>query len=548
MKVSFEATNQMVKDYATIASFVKNHNGSLDFVHFDYYIVNEAKLFSIRDDFDFDALQRTLYKISCELSPIKRIFSKPLIHLKDQDVILPVESVHRINNETIIHLASHCELWENYSSNGVKPRKLKTVNNQDNYSIYENIAFTRCIDTILSYTGKNLRQLYDFIYSGKLLEFKPTDRIDHLSYYLAIGKLHTGYIRDYVKNYAQIESCINSINMIRKAISSRLHCAVYQKNVKFRNDKFILRKTNILKMHKDYKRIYNLLKYFQSENISYDGDCPCDCPEEFNQTYYWFCELLSVFSISHFNFMIDEKSGEGLIDFDNLKLDFNFVNLGHGHNSWKISIESVTYNGVKIIQIDVRKNKTYRIAIVPETREEEIKRLFEKLDGYKASKVIVATPFEDYSEGIYLSVDSINSFRRVQQAILRAMIYSDTEREVCAFCGDELELMTSDNGEVKADSNGNYVYFCPTCRQQIHTVVCPVAKNAGKYVNSFFATTIKGYKQYVDSNRRISFEQEYMFNRQVEEQMHFRNITRITSDLDIVCPFCGRVHIEQKDY
>lgn len=548
MKESFNVTNQMAEDYASISSFVKKYNGKIDFVHFDYYTVNEAKLFSIRDDFDFDALQRTLYKIIAELSPIKRIFSKPLIHLKDQDVILPVESVHKINNETVIHLASHSELWENFSKDGVKPRKLKTVNNQDNYSIYENIAFTRCIDTILNYTGRNLRQLYDFIYSSKLLEFKPSERIDHLSYYLAIGKLHTGYIRDFVKNYAQIDSCINAINSIRKVITSRLHRPVYQKNTKYRNDKFVLRKTNILKMHKDYKRIYALLRYFQTENISYDGELPCDNLEEFNQTYFWFCELLTIFSVSHFNFLVDERSGEEMLDFDNLNLYFNFVNLGHKHNSWTLSVETVIYNEVRLIQIDVKKNKTYRIALVPEIREDELDKINDKLEGYKASKIIIATPFEGFSEGMYISSDSINSFRRIQQAILRAMVYSDEDREVCAFCGDELELMMNENGGAAEDENGNYIYYCSTCRQQIRTVVCPVAKNAGNPKSTFFATTIKGYKQYVDSNKRISFDQEYMFNRQVEEQMHFRNITKITSELDIVCPFCGKVHVEQKDY
>lgn len=542
-----EVTNQTVEDYKSISSFVEKYNGKIDFVHFDYYTVNEAKLFSIRDDFDFDSLQATLYKISQELSPIKRIFSKPLIHLKDQDVILPVESVHKINNETLSHLSSHCELWENFSDDGIKPRKLKTVNNQDNYSIYENIAFTRCVDTILSYTGKNLRRLYDYIYSTSLLDYNASERVDHLSYYLAMGKLHTGYIRDYVKNYAQIDSCINTINSIRKAITSRLHRPVYRNNIKHRYDKFTLRKTNILRMHKDYKRIYSLLKYFQTENITYDENLSCDEPEKFNQTYFWFCELLTIFAISHFNFLVNKSSEEKLIDFDQLNLDFDFVNLGHNHCGWKLSLEKERYNGVNIIQIEVKKNKTYRLALIPETRIEEVKKITERIEGYRASKVIIATPFEDYYDGIYLSVDSINSFRRVQQAVLRAMIYSDTDREVCSFCGDELELM-SENGKAYEDENGNYIYYCPTCKQQIRTVICPIAKNAKNPVNSFFATTIRGYKRYMDSNKRISFDQEYMFNRQVEEQMHFRNITKITSELDIVCPFCGKVHVEQKDY
>ena len=256
-------TKDLILEYEGIETFVNEYK-SLNYIEFDYYTVNKVNLFSMNESFDFDMLEMTLNKIIDTLPAIKRIFAKPLIHLKDDDIVLPVESVHKIDYKTIANASCHSELWENINDDGtLKPRKLLTKMNVDNYSIYENKVFKYCIDFILSYINSNYRILREIMYNNRSLSFNLLDRLDHIDYYLALGKLHTGYIRNFEKNYSLIERNINKMQYLINVISSRLNKNVYKKNkdVKLSNN-LVLRKTNILKMHKDYHQIYNLLKYF----------------------------------------------------------------------------------------------------------------------------------------------------------------------------------------------------------------------------------------------------------------------------------------------
>ena len=68
---------------------------------------------------------------------IKKILSKPIVYLKDKQEIVPVEAVKVINNQTLAHVAIHTELWNDITKEGIKPRKLMTIEKIENYAIYE---------------------------------------------------------------------------------------------------------------------------------------------------------------------------------------------------------------------------------------------------------------------------------------------------------------------------------------------------------------------------------------------------------------------------
>ena len=62
--------------------------------------------------------------------------------------------------------------------------------------------------------------------------------------------------------------------------------------------------------------------------------------------------------------------------------------------------------------------------------------------------------------------------------------------------------------------------------------------------NGFCPTNKKTYP-YIKiaglARTRISGE-EWLIRRKREAQMFFRNITEITEDLEIVCPYCNKIH------
>ena len=126
--------------YNSFAAFVEKYN-HLYLSELDYYITKNLNLYAVYEQADFTEIKVASDRIRATLPAIGRIFSKPIIHLIEQDDILPVESVHFISSNAIDHIASHSELWQDVTEEGIQPRKLLSRSYADNYSIYENIVF-----------------------------------------------------------------------------------------------------------------------------------------------------------------------------------------------------------------------------------------------------------------------------------------------------------------------------------------------------------------------------------------------------------------------
>lgn len=124
-------------DYNNFISFLESYN-NVTIPEFDYYLINKLSLFMVHENFSFDDLDLMISKINYVLPSIKRIFARPIIHLKDTDELLPVEAVRLINNKTINHIATHSELWDDITSTSIKPLKLMTRVYNDDFCIYEN--------------------------------------------------------------------------------------------------------------------------------------------------------------------------------------------------------------------------------------------------------------------------------------------------------------------------------------------------------------------------------------------------------------------------
>lgn len=513
MRINMKNTNENaaaerceLDDYRPILCFSQEHN-NIDYVKFDYFVVNSVGLFAVHENYDFAAAEQVADVIIKALPAIKRIFSKPVIHLKDSSEILPVESVHIVNAKTVMHASVHSEIWENKSAGGIRPRKLLTINNQDNYSIYENIAFAKAIDLIMIYLRRNIRILREILYSDKGLDFNLLDRTNHLNYYLAIGKLHTGYVRNYNTYCESAERCLSKMNYIYNTINTRLNCPVYKKCCKLTKN-FTLKSTNILMMHRDYHRIYLLLKYFISLNkeiAAVDG-----CSME-GAGYFEFCEILTIFSVGQFGFLCDE--GEK-IDFAALSITFKFANT-------VLYISTKIFDGQKVISLSFDGGKKYDIFLVP------------CFDGVKefsnmcADEIIPIYP-DMNGEGIRVSISDIDSFRRIQQIILRGMVYADVRKKICPFCSRELVGNTD-------SLTGRVFYECRACRTIIKSEVCPTQGR------EYFVTEIKNFSTILINDRAQSVRNNWEYKKCIESAMYYRNILPYDGT-GFVCPYCSKVH------
>ena len=514
-----EALKELVdlgKYYEIIDEFINKYN-NITYVEFDYHVVHNFTLFLVDPDFDFDKLKEEIAYISKVLPPIKRIFSKPVLHLAEKDEILPIETVTKINSDTINHIARHSELWDDITEFGIKPQKLLTRMYYDNYGIYENLVFCKAIDDILFFARKNLRILKNFDYVNQSIEFDLLQRVNHLNYFLALGKLHTGYIRNYDKYSVVSKECLRGIENIYNTIIARLNKPVYRKN-KLRPKK--VKKTNILAMHRDYKHIYSLEKHFIKNKNTYNYEFDKSSYNELKQNYFNYISLISIFSVGHFNFKCD----------DNLIINFNDLNIDFKFKLWDLNIRQINYKNIKAIEITVKKEKEYKVLLIPiiliDLKDEIITRLKKEI---KVDEYIACFPYEldeYYDDECLIDISNLESFRRIQQLILKAMIYSDTIKDNCPFCNHKLINVSKDN---------NISYECESCKTIIHEKVC--SKTNEKY----FYTDIVNY-EIEDLDISNYKDEKWLYYRKKEAILHFRNITKINKDFNFVCPKCNKIH------
>ena len=482
------------KGYKDSKKFLSKYN-NITYPEFDYYSVTELNLFSSIEDINFGDISEKLSAIEHVLPAIARIFAKPIIHLIDEEILVPVEAVRLINNKTMNYASNHSEHWANITSSGIRPRKLLTNNYRDNYAIYENIVFSRCIDHMLNYVRHYTRILSDMIYTNKKLEIDLLERENHISYYLALGKLETGYLRGF-SDYIDITlKLLSRLEFINSFLTSRLKRPVYAKTHKAKG-KIKLRRTNILAMHKDYRQIYKYLKGVYTDEIEI-------IEEKIDQTdYVYFTKFITLFAIGHFNLVMDKTKK---IDFKKLDLDFNF-------KEYHLNLKDTKIDGNAAMLLTFNEEKEYKIALIPSATPL-------KVTAPEGIECFILSPNLD-TEDIFVSINNIDSFRRIQQILLKGLIYSSEVMDTCPFCGNQME---------KEDN----IYYCTKCRTEIRKEHC------NEHNKDYYVTTIRNFRIKKDKLKRI--KDRLLQKRLNEGLLHFRNITKITTDLAPICPYCNQV-------
>lgn len=465
-----ENLQKQVEGYAHLYAYATSPPAT--YADFDQASQTGLNLFALREDLDFAVLSEILDRIISVLPSLKRIFAMPIIRLRDSGEILPVEAVRVVNSKTLSHISVHSELWSNIKDDKLIPRKLMSIRQEDDYAIYENIIFVRTVDAILRFTSKNLSYLRDMLYANREMRFNLLERENHPLYFLALGKLHTGYLRDYDKYMLPIEKCYERLMAIEHALVPRLSMPVYKKCRK-KNTKLSLKKTNIFRSHKDYRKLYSLAKYFSELGLDLSAS---DADNVDEREYSSFCAMLCVFAAGHFNFKFDIHKN----------IDFTNINTFASFGDWRLSIRA---DGSGVL-LTVSKDREYKILLCPP----------DHVTLADADEVVRVSA--DGEDAVRLSIYDIDSFRRIQQMLLRAMIYSDEAHEICPFCGKNLSV--TEGG----------TYECGACRTVIERIEVP---DDGRV---YYRTDIKHFRK----PKRIADR------RALEGLYYYRNITVIGED------------------
>lgn len=119
------------------------------------------KLYAIDQSADVHNYTEIFDQISNAFYAFKTICEKPKSHLKAVNEVRPIETVKRIGYESIPYLAAHSEDWLARTASGLKPARLFSRVEDDEYQIYENRVVKTLIDLILSFLKKVEKQFRD---------------------------------------------------------------------------------------------------------------------------------------------------------------------------------------------------------------------------------------------------------------------------------------------------------------------------------------------------------------------------------------------------
>lgn len=523
----------LAEQYGSIAEFLSK-NKDMSYLQFDSKTCEDMVLFSFFPKFDFARLDTVLECITRTMPFIMNIFVRPVIHLKSEEFIMPLYAVKKIDRNTVRHIMAHPEHWKSIDNGKIKPLRLLTKVYEDDYTIYENKVFCCTVDQVVSLLRKYKNIFTDIIYNKISFDLSVMDKSNHLYHYLALGKLYVGYAKSDEQFTEKCEEYANKFDRIIGRITAHQNRPVYKKNRKSKLGRTVT-KTNILAMHKDYRHIFTLKKTLDRSDYPADIDELEVSSAPLKKNYENFCNMLTVFSIGHFRF----KTGEGPIYEDK-----EFKGALFEFEKWSVELSPVKIHcldmGATVLSVSsgVMKHVTLLIPFMSDPGKECPGfidcLLWDIACEYEADNYIffiaekslrIPTYFSDtaISYGILpISINDINSFKRIQRLLLDAMIKVSANHDVCPFCGGTFEL------------NGKKLY-CKKCKTELGSCVCANCEKV------FYYTTVNypALKEKIVSPDDYTADNYWKYCQDKDAQLNYRNITDLTSDGLPVCPHCN---------
>ena len=576
----------------------------------------QLKMYAVDQSAEVHDWTELFDKLEDAFPAFKSICEKPKSHLKAVNEVRPIETVKRIGYESIPYLAAHSEDWLAKTASGLRPARLFSRVEDDEYQIYENRVTKTLIDLILSFLRKKEKELkdqyeqlhgimnssvqtgsfgFDVTFQKAVAELMSSDKK---------GDESRSEVMDKVQELQERSRCL--LKKYRTLRQTRLY-RYLRKTKSVTNP---LNGTNILLMDKHYSVVFKLWKDIHkaivpqevtAENAVKLADVQSD--------YLLFCKTLCGYTAHVLNFNIEQdgiysrvgdnlallvSEADGLISVTIKDKTKRFVELTHGILSpikpgetfgkftfdgvrlyWENDVtvdeiekfcslfktresrgkeqaeEKKRYSAIKTV-IDQRqrvysKPKSSKIVLCPAAveLESETRNTFKEwveLNVFSIAKtnqadfVIVAVPVcgEDeqkiifYAKGdgsnimiLPLTLFDINSFRRLQNVMLRQIVSLDTGH--CPCCG----------GKMRGRDNQ---MICDNCNQMILTkTICPNpdCRHEYYYLSFDVSAEILSKMEDVDSDNFYQVDSLYQYKDIVDMSVE-------TGKIRTICPHCGR--------
>ncbi len=263
-------------------------------------------------------------QLEAALPAFRAICEKPKSHLRAVNEVRSIETVKRIGYESIPYLAAHSEDWLARTASGLKPARLFSRVEDDEYQIYENRVVKTLIDQILSFlrrTEKELQDQYEQLYSIMNSSVQTGNFGFDVTFQKAVSELLTASEEsdEYRADVMDLTALFHRrATLLLKKYRSLRQSRLYRYLRRAKAVTNPLNETNILLMDKHYSVVFRLWKVIHKElaiqeaveETGMDFDAGCS-------DYLAFCRTLCGYTAHVLNFQFVEegvyyRSGDNL--------------------------------------------------------------------------------------------------------------------------------------------------------------------------------------------------------------------------------------------
>ena len=297
-----------------------------DFNEIESIQLGALKLYAVDQSTEVYDWTETFEQIENAFSAFKIICEKPKSHLKAVNEVRPIETVKRIGYESIPYLAAHSEDWLARTASGLRPARLFSRVEDDEYQIYENRVVKTLIDLIISFLRrqeKSLRDQRDQL-RGIMNSSVQTGSFGFdVSFQKAVSELITmdeAADAHRSKMLELVEKLQAKAWQLLKKYRTLRQTRLYRYLKKARPVQNPLNETNILTMDKNYSVIYHLWRTIHHviapKTIEEENQVPFD---DLCEDYRMFCKTLCGYAAHILGFEI-QNDGDYFRAGDSIKL------------------------------------------------------------------------------------------------------------------------------------------------------------------------------------------------------------------------------------
>lgn len=220
------------------------------------------------------------------LHSIEQIVRNPRKFIAENDLILDVAKVRRTNTRTVRHLTTHSQFVQNIDKKGeVTPKKLLTVEMDEDIAIYENRFICALINRLIKFVEQRYKDL-----NGKMDNFEQTNVCVQSEFEYGISRfkcninLQVQEPPESSEEASKNEDLFKRVETIRRRLRVLQTTEFMKKLNKAKPVRPPIQKTNLLMKNVDYNNCYKLWLFVSSytylgysvdvkdKNLPVDGD------------------------------------------------------------------------------------------------------------------------------------------------------------------------------------------------------------------------------------------------------------------------------------